>query len=422
MPGADGMATSGPGAPTGQRIKRGVFVMTASRIAQRVLGLLRFVVLTHWLSPADVGLVVVGVLAIDTLNMLTVTGLASAFIQRKDAAADCLDAVWTLQLTRALGLVVLAALVAPVVGFALEEPGVVPLIRALALMLLINGLSSGAAMMLRRDLDFGPLGIAQTLGAVADVIVTLWLVSVTHSPWAMVAGQLTQSLINAIASYIIHPYRPRLDFAWGKLRGLWRTGAWMGASHMLLFASRRADDLLVTALAGHAALAVYQPAFRLANLPGTEGTDVLAGVFFPAYSRLQADPARARSLRGRVLRFTALLTLPFAAALIVAGPWATTVLFGPEWLSMGTLLQILAVQGAIQALGETARPILFAAGKPRAYAALKSLHVGVFVLLGVPLVYFHGAIGAALATTAASLLIAPLMLWYAYRIATKPKA
>ena len=390
--------------------------MTLARVTQRALGLGRLLVLTHWLTPRDVGLVGVGLLCIETLSMLTVTGLASAYIQRKEAAEDCLDAVWTVQLVRAAILVALAALLAPLIGRALEEPDAASLIRALSLMLVFNAGASGAAFLLRRELDFGPLGIAQTLGAVLDVAVTLSLAYDTRSPWALVAGQLTQSAFNATASYVLHPYRPRLDFHWGKLRRLWRVGAWMGASNMLLFASRRVDDLLVGFLAGPAALGVYQPAFRLANLPGTEGTDVLAGVFFPAYARMQGEPARARRIQRQVFLMVLGLTMPYAALLILAGPWAVRTFFRPEWQGMAVLLQLLAVQGLLAAVGETARPILFAGGKPRLYAALKAAHVFVFVAMAVPLTLGQQAFGAAVATAITAAIFAPVSLYAAWRV------
>lgn len=390
--------------------------MTLARVAQRALGLGRLLVLTHWLSPRDVGLVSIGLLCIETLSMLTVTGLASAYIQRKEAAEECLDAVWTVQVVRALILVLLAALLAPLIGRALGEAEAGGLIRALSLMLLFNAGASGAAFLLRRELDFGPLGIAQTLGAVVDVAVTLSLAYYTRSPWALVAGQLSQSAFNAVASYVLHPYRPRLDFRWGKLRRLWRVGAWMGASNMLLFASRRVDDLLVGFLAGPAALGVYQPAFRVANLPGTEGTDVLAGVFFPAYARMQGEPARARRIQRQVVLMVLGLTLPYAGLLILTGPWAVRAFFRPEWQGMAVILQLLAVQGLFAAVGETARPILFARGKPRLYAALKAAHVLVFIMLAVPLTLQQQAYGAGIATTITAALFAPVSLYAAWRV------
>ena len=91
-------------------------------------------------------------------------------------------------------------------------------------------------------------------------------------------------------------------------------------------------------------------------------------------------------------------------------------LAAPFLADEAVLLQLLAVQGLLAAVGETARPILFAGGKPRLYAALKAAHVFVFVAMAVPLTLGQQAFGAAVATAITAAIFAPVSLYAAWRV------
>jgi O-antigen/teichoic acid export membrane protein len=133
-------------------------------------------------------------------------------------------------------------------------------------------------------------------------------------------------------------------------------------------------------------------------LPGA-----LLGVLLPGLTYVQgaADPVRFTTILSDALRYLAVLTFPITLFGIIAAPFAIQVLYGGSFAPAVAVLQILLVAVIFGVLGQASSSALLSLErqswllKTGAVAAIGSL------VLDVALIPRYGAIGAAIANTAA---------------------
>ncbi|MBA4781511.1 oligosaccharide flippase family protein, partial [Blastomonas sp.] len=88
-------------------------------------------------------------------------------------------------------------------------------------------------------------------------------------------------------------------------------------------------------------------------------------VAFPAYSRLQAEPARLQAAFLKAIGLIMLICCPVYAGLAVTAPEAVYTLFGPKWVEMVPLVQLFALAMPFMTLHVLIAPAVNALGAPR---------------------------------------------------------
>ena len=374
------------------------------RISDRVLSLGRTILLARLLAPRDFGLFGIALLTLSTLEAVTQGGLAAAIVQRKGSVRAHLDTAWTLQLARGAILAAIVFLGAPLAAGFFLEPLAIPLLRTVALSVLLQAFSNVGAVLLQRELDFRRRFFHLASGTVADLVVSVLFAFVFRSAWALVFGLLARNATQTVVSYIVHSHRPRLSFSRARATELLEFGRWVFLSGLIAFLITQGDDILVGRVLGATALGLYQMAYRLANLSTTEVSHVISAVAFPAYAEIQQESSRLSRGHRDLLGAVALLAFPMAVGVIFLAPAFVSVVLGQDWIPAVPAVQILAAYGALRALGSTNGALLSGSGNPRVdlqIGAWKLLLLGILIY---PMTIRWGIAGTALATTVPSFL------------------
>lgn len=374
------------------------------RIADRGLSLARTIILARVLAPRDFGLFGIALLFLSTVEALTQSGISAALVQRRGDVRPYLDTAWTLQICRGLLLAGLVVLGAPWVARFFTEPATVPLLRAVSLSIVFQSLSNVGAVLLQRELNFKRRFAHLASGTIADLVFSVIGAFVVRNAWALVGGLLARSAVQTLVSYRVHPYRPRVAFLPKHARELMTFGRWVFLSGLVSFLITQGDDLLVGKVLGAASLGLYQMAYRLANLPTTEVSHVIASVAFPAYAEIQGDPERLREGHRDLLGAVALAAFPMAVLTAFLAPEIVPLLLGDGWVGSIASLQILASYGVLRALGSTNGALLSGSGHPRADTVIGVAKLVMMAVLIYPLTIRWGIAGAAVATTLPSFL------------------
>jgi O-antigen/teichoic acid export membrane protein len=207
---------------------------------------------------------------------------------------------------------------------------------------------------------------------------------------------LAGSLAGLVASYVIHPYRPRFRLDVNKTRELAGYGRWVFGSTILVFLITQGDDAFVGKFLGVTMLGFYQMAYRISNMPATEITHVISQITFPAYSKIQDDFPRLREAYLRVLQLTAFLSFPLAALIFVLAPDFTRIFLGEKWMPMVPAMQVLACEGLVRSIAATTGPLFYASGKPQIDTLWQEIRLLVMILLIYPFTMRWGILGASI--------------------------
>lgn len=402
--------------PTGgttERVVKGAIWAMGQNAFGRILQLAMLVVLARLIGPQQIGLVGVGLLALNGLKKFTDIGLNAALVQDENENVDeHLNTVWILEIARGLLITSVLYVTAPFIANILADQLIqetTTLIRFIGLSPLLLGFRNPGMVYFQKNLDFHKQFVYRVGGDMATVAVAIGWALVEPTAMSLAAGYVAADVVRLIGSYLLHDYRPSLNFSRESAGKLINYGKWITGSSMLYFLYSEGDDAFVSAFLGTSALAFYQYAYRFSNAPATELTSVISSVMFPAFSKLQNDADQLRNAFKKTLRVNAFISAPVAFGIAVVAPDFVMVFLGEQWTSMILPMQILAGYGFLRALGQTFGPIWKAMGRPDILAKLGFLRVCLIAVTIYPVTVTWGYGIAGTAAVVTVIYIFPMM-------------
>ncbi len=398
------------------RIVHATFWASMTR-AGRLLLLVRTLVVARLLAPHDLGLMGVALVALAFTDLTAQTGFRIALIQKKGDIKPYLDTAWTMEVLRGLILGGAMFAAAPLIAAFFRAPEAEPLIRILSIDPILRSAFNIGIVYFRKDLQLHKRFIFELANFAVAAGVTIILAFVLRNVWALVYGTLAGSAAQLIASFMLHPHRPRPRLELSKARELWRFGRWVFATNLLTYMLQNVDKLFVGRMLGVASLGFYQLAFRLSTYVGTELKDVGRSVTLPVYAKLQDEQGTLRRAYLGATQFTSLTSFPIALGLIVIGSHLVPAVLGGKWLPMVPAMQVLAIAGLLSTLEAVGSSQLFRGiGQPYLNTRLQLIKLVVLLALIYPLTAAQGPVGVALSVALSSLVIFPISLGLAGRV------
>jgi O-antigen/teichoic acid export membrane protein len=383
------------------------------------LGALKIVILARLLAPSDFGLFGIAAIVLHWTTHFSNAGLNAALVQHRGDIQPYLATVWTLQVLRGIGLAAVVYAVAPLGAWVFRAPDVVPVLRGMAVVVMVIGFRNPAVAYLRKELDFRRVTGWNLGTAITGGIVAVILAFVLRNVWALVIATIAAHLVNVIISYWLVPFRPspRLDVR--RALELMRFGRWVFAGHMMAFATSKLDTIIVARLLGPAVYGFYDMAKQVTVLPAHQASMQLTSLMFPAFAKLRGVQHMRRALR-RALEVAGVLALPLACFMMAFAEPLVSVVLGPRWTPIAPCLPFLAFAVVAHLVSNLMGSLLMGAGRPdlRMYAP------GVSLLLLAALVYPFtlrwGITGAAAAVAMANIASAVLGIVLVGRAVRQP--
>lgn len=386
-------------------VLRAVTYNTLAVVLVQAISLCRSVLLARLLTPGDLGLFGMAVLAVSAgetlLNLQLAVTLIPQDLGDEQRQKRWLDTVWSVELLRSLlvFLLVLAASV-PVTRY-FGEPRLLGILVVTSLGTLVSALGNVGMTLHQKAVDFRPLALWETLTAIFNLVVTVALAYAWGSADALAWGAVLAASFRILLSYSFHPYRPH----WGIDGALLRQGLRMGVSLLIVgiltYLTTQLDIVAVGRQLGSTILGFYLVAYAPAMLPVQFIGGVVSRTLFPALAKvLRDDRDRAFSLWMLSLRYTGWLGLMIAVPLWVERDRLIPWLYGAKWGPAVAPFAILIFAGLLRGLTYASSSMINALGKPEMDARAKIAEAVLFLFLLLTLVKPLGMAGAAWAGVA----------------------
>jgi O-antigen/teichoic acid export membrane protein len=375
----------------------------------QVLQITLLVVLARVLSPADFGLYGIATLTLTALQRFSRLGFDQALIQRREADIDpYLDTTFTLQILRGALIAGITVVGAPLVADFFAEPRATAILRAVALVMLIQALYNPGTVYFEKELSFHKEFLMSFSGASSRFVVSIGYALVSPTVWALVVGAIAGNLVQLGVSYAVHDYRPWPRFDRDRAAELIGYGKWIFGSSVVSFFYSDGDDIFVGRVLGSASLGLYQVAYRLSNAPATEIAHTISRVSMPAYSKIQDDEAALQAGFHRVLQFSSLASVPTGVGIAVVAPVFVPTFLGDGWGGMVAPMQVLALFGVLRSVRTCASPLFKALGRPDLTAKIHAVRLLLMVVTIYPLTRAFGLVGTAASVLSTSAVGVPI--------------
>lgn len=337
----------------------------------RILRLATTVILVRLLAKSDFGVIALANGAILAMSAFREVGFSQALIHRKCADAEderlSADTVfWILVVTNTL-LFGVGFVLTPWIAGWFEEgfTSLVPVLRAMLVLFVIEGLMITPLALLQKRLKFRSVSILEMRATFTYAATAIGCALLGMGVWSLVIGQVVSRGLQAWWLSRIAGFVPRLRWDAAIAVKLFRYGKWLWASSALQAFGRAGDRILLGRIGGGAALGTYGVAFNLCNAPARPVSDVINRVAFPAMTRVSGDLRRVAASLRSALSLVTFAALPAAIGLVLVAEDLIATAYGHNWLDMVPLVRILAFYGCALAIGTIASPVLLATGHPR---------------------------------------------------------
>ena len=364
-------------------------------------------VLARLLSKEEMGLMGLTAIFFTAAGTLAAGGFGSALIRKQNYSAEDADTLFWFN----LGMGVLLALglfcSAPWLADFFEAPQLCNLVRASALIVLLNSsISTHMAHYMARRQFKAPALIC--LGA-ALVAMPLCLVLAWQGwgVWAYMVQGMVSALLTVVLFWCVSPWKPSWHFSRNSLRELAPLSCRLAATGLLDTAYIHARAFFIGKVYSPAALAGYKNGAQLAAMCPTVLCYMIEQVTFPILSTLQNSPQK---LIGVYRRYMRLFTLPIAWLCLFTAAFAeplVRVCYGPGWEECVPYLQILSVSYATWHLQIINLNLLKAGGPSWLFLRLEVLKkcLGIGILIGMFFISVQAICWGALGTSALCLAI-----------------
>ena len=407
-PSSSAAATTRGSRDLARLVRSGVGWKIISQVAGQILAFGTSVVVAHFLTPREVGLVVEALVFSSLSLVITDAGLAAALVQKPNLSED--DKTTAFWASVAMGFVIMLAGIGlswPVADLY-GEPRVQVYLAAISPAFLFTALGIVQGALLTRELKFRSLELRTVTAALASTVTTVTLAVLGAGGWALVGQILSITGVSTALLWRTSDWRPRLSFSSASLRSMATFGGHVLGARTVTWARSNLDNLLIGRYVGASSLGAYSIAFNLMVTPVLRVAGPITQVFFPAFSRMR-DPVRIGAVWLRAVRLVAAGVVPAMLAVIVVAPDFIEVVFGRRWHAAAPVLQILAPVGMVQALQALNYGILQSTANTRTlfrYTLFATAAaIGAFVA-GLP----WGIEGVATAYALASIVIEPVYL------------
>lgn len=406
----------GPAGSLGGRAARGAMQTVGAQVIKIAVQVGGVVVLARLLTPNDYGLVAMVTAIVGVAEIFRDFGLSTAAVQARDLSRRQRDNLFWINTAAGFALTVIVVVAAPLVGWWYGRPELVDLTRVIAVVFLLNGMTTQYRADLNRRLKFSRIAVIEVSSPVVALVLAGILAWHGAGAWALVAQQVATSAVLLIGAASLArwlPGRPRRE----PMGDLLTFGWHLAGSQFVGYLGNNVDALVIGTRFGPGPLGLYNRAFQLLMTPLGQLRQPTTTVALPILSRLRSDPEATNRYVQRGQLALGLTLVAGLGVVVGAAEPLTAILLGRQWLSVEPILRLLAVAGAFQTLAYVGYWVYLAHGLTR--QLLQYTFITVAIKITCILVGSNwGVLGVAWGYAIAPALAWPLSFWWLSRKST----
>lgn len=319
-----------------------LWMMTGSGL-QIVLKIGVLAILARLVSPEEFGLVGIAVIVVEFSKMFAHMGVGPAIVQFKLLEHRHLATGFTLSVLMGISFAGLLILLAPLLADFFNMAALVPVLRVIAIIFLVDSFTLIGQALLQRNMQFKAIAAVDvTSYALGFGAVGVMLAYRGWGVWALVAAHVCQALLQAVFIALIQTYPKTPKFEQQAFKELMYFGGGMTLARVGNFVAVQGDNLVIGRMLGAAALGLYGRAYQLMVMPASLFGTALDKALFPAMAKVQDNKYLLGKAYLTGVSVIALLAIPLSVIIILLAPEIVMVLLGPAWDAVILPLQILA--------------------------------------------------------------------------------
>lgn len=320
----------------------------AERIAAQTVSFIVSIILARLLSPNDYGFVAMVTIFITISQVFVDSGLANALIQKKDADNLDFSTVFYFNILMCCVLYLFLYIIAPYVANFYQVSELTNILRVLGIVVIISAFKNVIQAYISKKMLFKKFFFATIGGTIISAIIGISMAYLGCGVWALIAQQLSNTLIDTIVLYITVKWRPQLIFSFERLKKLFDYGWKILVSSLIDTTYNNIRQLIIGKLYSSSELAYYDRGMQMPNIIITNINTSIDSVLLPALSKEQDSIDRVRLMTKRAIKTSGFILFPMMVGLAVIAEPLIRLLLTEKWLPCVPYLRLFCLVYAFQ--------------------------------------------------------------------------
>lgn len=324
-----------------QKTITGVSWSFVEQILTRGVNFVIGIILARLLSPTDYGLIGMLGIFIAISQLFIDGGLTSALIRTKNPSDKDFSTVYIINLTLSVVFYAILFLCAPYVASFYEQPLLKPLMRAVALLLVIGSLSSVQSTLLTIRVDFRTKSYISVITAFVSGTVGVVCAYKGMGVWALVAQTLSSTIMACLLTLIFVRWFPKMVFSKESFKRLFSYSSKLLAASCISVIYDNIYPLVIGKRFTAADVGQYSRAGQFPGIANDTIVHTLNRVAFPILSQVQDDNERLLRVYEKYIQLTCFAVFPLMMMICGCAKPLVSFLLTDKWLDCVPLMQIL---------------------------------------------------------------------------------
>lgn len=330
----------------------------------KVMTLVLFMVLARVLDPEQMGVFAAAMAVIGFVEIFVDQGLREAIVQRENITREQVNSAFVINVGISLVVFGLLWMSGPYIASYMRIDALSEVLRITGVGVLVNAMSFSQQAMHRRAFNFKWLAVCTLISTAIAGAVSIFLALNGWGVWSLVVQFLVAASINTAMMWMKPQWGFSLSFDFDGASHLVRYGLNRLATQLLDFANTRYIEIFIASVLGPVALGIYAVGVRVYQSLMHAISSAVLNVAHSGFSRLAADRPALVSAYYKSMSFTAAIAVPLFLLLACVTEEVTVVFFGEKWIESASVMQAMAVMGAVQVLQFYNGVIYNAIGRP----------------------------------------------------------
>lgn len=270
-------------------------------------------------------------------------GFAEALIQKQDANQTDYSTIFWVNLIISIIIYGLIFSSANVIAEYYDRPQLVTFTKVIGIVYIIDALSIIPSLLLRKELRFKEIAIANICTFTLAGMITVYLAYTGYGVWSLIAQLLLNSFLFLFFITLHVCWFPSLTFSRLSIKGVFKFSRNLFGVNTLNYWANNIDNVIVGNFFGDGMLGIYKNAYSLIVSPLSSVNLVFHQVLFPSLSKVSDNKEQVVSIFRNVNHLILILGTFLFIVVFFTAPALVQTLLGEKWLETIPFVKIFSI-------------------------------------------------------------------------------
>ncbi len=321
----------------------GFFWTFFERVGGLFVSFIVSIILARLLVPADYAVVGITTIVFNFANIIVASGLNTALIQKKDSTLKDYSTILYTSLAVSVILYFVIFFCAPLIANAYEMPIVIPVIRVMALSIIINAVKSILIAYIANNLQFKKMFISSMASTAVSAVVGIGMALMGFGVWALVAQQMINVVLSTAALVVTTKFKPLIVFSVESFKELFGYGWKIFVASIITVIYDEINPIVIGLKFSAVDLSFYTKGKSFPSLLNNTIGQTLSTVLFPVMSKVQGDTSMVLMITRKYIRVSSYVVFPLMCGLFAVSESFVRLLLTEKWISAVPYIQIFCI-------------------------------------------------------------------------------